>query len=1070
MGSVVRFSVFDLDLHSHELRKRGIRLHLPDQSFEILAMLVERPGDVITREEIRERLWPQGTVVEFEHSVNSAVKRLRDCLGDSAATPRFIETLPRRGYRFLAPLEAREPHPSSPHFRILGEAGRGCMGVVYRAEDLNLGRIVALKFLPEELAHHPPSVERLRREARTLASLNHPGICALHGVEEQEGRLCLVMEYLEGQPLSRLIGNGPLALAQALRIAVDASEALGAAHSHGIVHHDITPANIFVTTDGRVKILDFGLAKVTRREPAKADSPPQSRGAAVPGCDASASSAQDGTTGYISPEQIRGEGADARSDVFSLGVVLYEAVCGRRPSGDGKSTPPRNFRPDIPEDLERVLLRCLAEAPEARYSSGIELHQQLKACQAPAGSGARRRAAVASLCLAVAVTVVWASVHARRVRLAGKEDLPEVSRLLEQNRPLAALQLMRRAERLSPPSPELIRLRERLPPLRISLRTQPPGAYIYILDYAEPDERTASRWELLGRSPLETDRIPAGNYRVRAVKDGFEPVERLLEIRADAGRTIELLLHAAGTAPAGMVWVPGAGSGIPGRNLYPFSAAEVPGFWLDRHEVTNRQFKELADAGGYQKREYWKQPFIKDGRELSWEQAMAEFRDASGRPGPATWEIGSYPEGKGEFPVGGVSWYEAAAFAEFAGKSLPTIHHWMCAAGVREGSYFAVLQFSNFAGRGSAQVESWRGLGPSGTYDMAGNVREWCWNPVGKFRYIAGGGWSDPAYQLNFPNALGPFHRGASNGFRCARYVSLPPEELAREVAFAARDRRSDRPAGDAAYRIYRDLHSYDKLDLKAAVESSDGTSPHWRREKVTFQAAYGSERVVAHLFLPSSALPPYQVVVFFPGSTAMVAPTIEAHGFVGVMGQRLLRAGRAMVLPAYKGTLERGPGTYYHWIGQPNLWREINLQWSKDLGRSLDYLETRQDIDTRRIAFLGRSLGAAVGPRLVAVEPRLKVAVLVSGGSLERVLPEVDSWNFAPRVQIPVLMLNGRDDFLFPVQSSQLPLLRLLGTPEKDKKHLLYDGAHDVYARLELFKDMVEWLDRHLGPVKLRR
>jgi eukaryotic-like serine/threonine-protein kinase len=357
-------------------------------------------------------------------------------------------------------------------------------------------------------------------------------------------------------------------------------------------------------------------------------------------------------------------------------------------------------------------------------------------------------------------------------------------------------------------------------------------------------------------------------------------------------------------------------------------------------------------------------------------------------------------------------------------------------------------------------------LGPFGTFDMAGNVKEWCWNQAGQLRYALGGAWADPDYQLSFPDARGPFSRGPALGFRCAKYVSPWSEALAAPVAFVARDRRGDKPADDAAFAIYRSQHSYDRADLEAAMESSDESSPHWRREEVTFWAAYGKERVVAHLFLPRNARPPYQVVVYMPGSTALVAPTIKAFGMGLVPGDRVVRSGRALLLPAYKGTLERGPGAYYHWLGQPNRWRDMNIQWSKDLGRSLDYLETRSDIDVGRLAYLGRSMGACIGPYLLALEPRFKAAVLLSGGSFEKVPPEVDSWNFAPRVRIPILMLNGRDDYLFPLESSQLPLFRLLGTPENHKKHILYSGAHGIYQQLDVAKDMLDWLDRYLGPV----
>jgi len=236
-NNVIRFEVFELDLRARELRKDRLTTGLPEQSITILAMLLQPPGEVVLREEIRVRLWPNDTVVEFDHSINAAVKRLRQALGDPAETPRFIETLPRRGYRFICPVQAQAPpadeHPTEElpapvsadgdgdltgqtvsRYRILGEIGRGGMGVVYQAEDTRLGRMVALKFLTEDLLEDPRALERLRREARTGSSLNHPNICTVYDVDACEDRVFVAMELLEGQPLSQRIDGKPLKLGE----------------------------------------------------------------------------------------------------------------------------------------------------------------------------------------------------------------------------------------------------------------------------------------------------------------------------------------------------------------------------------------------------------------------------------------------------------------------------------------------------------------------------------------------------------------------------------------------------------------------------------------------------------------------------------------------------------------------------------------------------------------------------------------------------------------------------------------------------------------------------------------
>ena len=275
---------------------------------------------------------------------------------------------------------------------------------------------------------------------------------------------------------------------------------------------------------------------------------------------------------------------------------------------------------------------------------------------------------------------------------------------------------------------------------------------------------------------------------------------------------------------------------------------------------------------------------------------------------------------------------------------------------------------------------------------------------------------------------------------------------------------RLNKPVDDESYKVFLDLHTYEKSALDSRVERTDDSSPYWRRETVSFRAAYGNERVIAHLFLPKNVPAPYQVIAVMGGSTITDIKRIEDFDYPY---EFILRSGRAVIIPAFSGTLERGPSPF---ILPANQERERALKWSMDLGRSVDYLETRPDIDTRKLGFYGISMGAAHGVRLIAVDSRIKVAVFTSGGIMLAQPAEVDSWNFAPRVHIPVLMVNGRDDFILPVETNQNPLFQALGTKEPDKKHILYDGGHrNLITRPDLIGEILNWLDRYLGPVQAR-
>lgn len=422
-SQLIRFESFEVNLHTGELYKAGSKIRLPEQSFRILAMLLDRPGEVVARSEIQKKLWPNDTVVEFENSINAAVKKLRLALGDSADQPRYIETLARRGYRWLLPVErvgptetqahaATEPPLTEPlthyligrkvsHYRVLEILGGGGMGVVYKAEDLKLGRRVALKFLPEELVNDTVAMERFEREARAASALNHPNICTIHEVEEYEGQPVIVMELLEGETLRELIpSEGPvdrkaqLPFAKLLDIAIQITNGLDAAHRQAIIHRDIKPANIFVTTQGRVKILDFGLAKLQDSEGAhvQADilAPPQGKRQWIPNVGLTHTGVTIGTAGYMSPEQIRGERLDARSDLFSFGLVLYEMATGQRAfEGDTAPlihaaiihqtpAPLRQLNPELPAKLEIIINKALEKNREARYQSAAEMRADLE--------------------------------------------------------------------------------------------------------------------------------------------------------------------------------------------------------------------------------------------------------------------------------------------------------------------------------------------------------------------------------------------------------------------------------------------------------------------------------------------------------------------------------------------------------------------------------------------------------------------------------------------------------------------------------------------------------------------
>jgi serine/threonine protein kinase/dienelactone hydrolase len=974
-------------------------------------------------------------------------------------------------------------------YKIIDVVGKGGMGIVYKAEDLKLKRKVALKFLPPELTKNKEAKERFVIEAQAAAALSHPNICTIHEIDEEEDKSFIAMEYVEGESLKNKIDRGPISIEKAVDIAIQVAQGMEKAHQKGIVHRDIKSANIMVADDGHAKVMDFGLAKV------KGGTLLTREGTTL------------GTVAYMSPEQARGEEVDHRTDIWSLGIVLYEMLSQQLPfMGDREASilysvvheeakPVTAWNPNIPSELQKIIDRALKKKAEARYASAAEMLkdlqkyrdslkvEELRAFSVRSFVRKIRKPIVAIPALliiaAIAIAAIWYLNRQSKIRHARQVLLPEIERIIKADEPAFgnlpdAYKLAEEAEKYIPNDPKFKELLSACS-IDFSVRSDPPGAKIFMKKYTAPEKD----WEYLGVSPIENVRGPRGCFRWKMEKEGYETVMAVSAnivfdwegVEGFFPYDIVRKLDEIGSIPSGMTRVKGTD--------------EVNDFFIDINEVTNKQFKEFIDKGGYQNKEYWQNKFVKEGRELAWEEAMAEFVDATGRPGPSTWQAGAYPSGQEDYPVTGISWYEATAYAEYKDKKIPNVSHWNIARGSGTPTYLsggvffhsAVIALSNFDIQGPAPVGGFKGMTVYGAKDMAGNVREWCWNSTEQGKCLTGGAWNDATYMATSITQADPFDRSEKNGFRCVIYIDedrIPKQYFGQRTLPPQRDYYNETPVSDDEFTWYKEQFSYDKTELNARVEWRDESAEEWSQEKVTFDAAYGNERVIAHLFIPKKYLPPYQTVIYFPGSSSVYQKTSETitdwfefKNYLSFM----VTDGRAVLYPIYKGTFERRdgiPSGLHSGNSATHEYVEYLKKIVKDFRRSIDYLETREEIDIKKLAFYGASWGGRLGALIPAVEDRLKINIILVGGlkTTRKPRPEADPINYVTRIKIPTLMLNGKYDMKFPLEESAKATLALLGTPKEDKVLKLYDTDHFIPIN-ELIKETLAWFDKYFGRPK---
>ncbi|HSF15936.1 MAG TPA: protein kinase [Vicinamibacteria bacterium] len=981
-------------------------------------------------------------------------------------------------------------------YRILEKLGQGGMGDVYLSEDAELGRKVALKVLPQSMRDDEIARQRFLREAKSAAALDHPFICHIHETGEADGIAFIAMERVEGETLEARLAAAPPEFAEALRIGIEIAEALEEAHRRGIVHRDLKPANVMLTTGGHVKVMDFGLAKQVQvgvESQADTLSRLTTEGSTL------------GTVPYMSPEQLAGKTVDTRCDLFSFGILLYEVLTGHHPFRketpihtataimSEKAPPLAEHLEQVPKELQRLVDRLLTVDPERRLQSAKEARHTLAAMVARLHvSGSRFRkpavtAAMAAALLAVGAAL-WLPYRSQQLDERARASILEMERLANEARYVEAYELAAAARERLPDDPTLLRW---LPEIadRLTITSDPEGASVYLQRLPSEEEESTER-VLAGTTPLVDLQIPRTAFRVWLEKAGFVTLERVVssELNRAEGRfgidpsiVLDELLSVTEEVPEDMVRVPGGTYTLRGRLFRGMEPVMLEDFLIDRYETSNEKYRQFVRAGGYSEPSYWKKSFIEGGVELTFDEAMERFKDRSGLQGPREWSNEDFPEGKGDHPVTGISWYEASAYCAYLGNALPTIYQWEKAARAGRWTHFEGIVMpwglmsldtssarrANFYGRETVPVTSHPfGVSPFGAYNMAGNVEEWALNERGAGRTAAGGSWADAPYVFQSGSARPPFDAARTIGFRCVR-MAAPSDADQGTSRIEPRTMTDLEPVDDAIYRGFLSHYRYDKKDSPAElVESVD--TPEWTREKLAFPGR-DDDPILAYLYLPARARPPYQCINYVVSGTVFYGRTAAAE--VEALLAPQIKEGRAVMAVVPRGAIER------EWPGYPAIVpadqratveaRDVIVHRVTEFRMGLDYLETRGDIDMDRISHMGFSWGAVQHALiLIAVEPRIRSSILIGGGLFPSSwLPEVEAIHFVPRIPGPALVLTGKYDEEVPFEPYGRALHEWLPEP---KQLQLVESGH--LPPVEIRSPIISaFLDETLGPIARR-
>ena len=574
-------------------------------------------------------------------------------------------------------------------------------------------------------------------------------------------------------------------------------------------------------------------------------------------------------------------------------------------------------------------------------------------------------------------------------------------------------------------------------------------------------------WNSVGQTPIDSMRVPwffeKHNFQLKfKIKDRI-----ILAIPESSG---EFNLDNLDKYPLNHSIIHGTKNNLMFLPGVDFGNISIESFSISKTEISNKEFQVFVNQGGYENESYWDFPITIDGTEYNYKEAIKMFVDKHGQNGPSNWSYGQFEENTENYPVTGISWFEARAFARYKGCKLPNIFEWLCAAGL-SGFVHNIPDITNSNLKSSHlwSVNDPRSVNHFGLKNIAGNVREWITNPKGinKTKYsILGGSYNDNKYSFNNYHSVSPFDRSIGNGFRVVYSANSDTSNYYDNYVINYNERNilSEDDVSDEVFDIYRQQFQYEKYDLNPEIDSSQ-KNENYIIYKFLLKPPYDSKELLhGYVIYSKKSRSKLNPIIQFPTAGAIlsdsddwiVSSVIKDYNY-------LLMEGYAIICPVYYSTYNRKKVLKTWWANDTDLYKETIIKIGKDYKRCIDFIESREEFNFNNLSYFGYSWGSIMSNILLAIDNRVKSAFICAGGlQVQKSKPEIDPALFTRRIKIPVMHITGKNDGIFDYENSQLPMQKLLGTPLKDQEMIVLDGVGHAIPKDIMIGNHLRWLKKY--------